>query len=84
MEFDSKSHSPTYRVIHGVPGESHAIETARKSGLPESIVEKAEGYMRSEKSEISTMIKELERKQRALIEREKDLMRILKSMILRF
>ncbi len=73
MEFDSKSHSPTYRVIHGVPGESHAIETARKSGLPESIVEKAEGYMRSEKSEISTMIKELERKQRALIEREKRL-----------
>ena len=73
MEFDRENHSPTYRVIQGIPGESHAIEIARLSGLDPSIVEKAEGYMRSEQSDISTMIKELERKQNKLLEREKRL-----------
>ena len=79
MEFDPESHSPTYRVIRGVPGESHAIETARISGLLPSIVDKAESYMRSEQSDISTMIKELERKQNKLIERERQLKEDIKK-----
>ncbi len=79
MEFDPENHSPTYRVIQGVPGESHAIEIARLSGLDPSIVEKAEGYMRSEQSDISTMIKELERKQNKLLEREKKLKEDIKE-----
>ncbi len=71
MEFDTFSHTPTYRVIFGMPGESHAIEIAKTSGLPAGVIEKAENYMRSEQSDISAMIKELENKQREIFKREK-------------
>lgn len=84
MEFDTFSHTPTYRVIFGMPGESHAIEIAKTSGLPAGVIEKAENYMRSEQSDISAMIKELENKQREIFKREKLLREEIKNMILKF
>ncbi len=73
MEFDSFSHTPTYRIIFGMPGESHAIEIAKRSGIPEKIIEQSEQYLHSKQNDISEMIKELEKKQRELFEREKQL-----------
>ncbi len=71
MEFDSFSHTPTYRILSGVPGESHAIEIAKRSGVPEEIIEQSRAYLRSDQSDVSAMIQELERKQRELHEQEK-------------
>ena len=66
MEFDTTSHTPTFRVIPGYPGNSHAIETAERMHMPEEIIERAYTYLSSESLEISTII-------RSLREREMDL-----------
>ncbi len=73
MEFDSFSHTPTYRVIFGMPGESHAIEIAKRSGIPEEIIRQSEDYLHSKQGDVSELIRELERKHRELFEREKQL-----------
>ena len=41
MEFDEKTSLPTYKVLSGIPGDSHAISTAKRSGMPKEIVEEA-------------------------------------------
>lgn len=41
MEFDEKTSLPTYRVLSGIPGDSHAISTAKRSGMPKEIVDEA-------------------------------------------
>jgi len=73
VAFDSTSLSPTYKILMGVPGESHAINIARKSGLPESIVEQAERYMAGGDADVSALIKALTEKLDGLSEKEKEL-----------
>jgi len=64
MEFDSQTHEPTFKVISGLPGESHALDTARRMALPNEVIDTAEGYVGSEFIEISTIIRELEERRR--------------------
>lgn len=73
VAFDSESLSPTYKILMGVPGESHAINIARKSGLPESIVEQAQHYMAGGDADVSALIKGLTEKIDMLSEKEKEL-----------
>ena len=74
MEFDAQTHEPTFKVISGLPGESHALDTARRMALPESVLEQATSYLGSEVVEISTIIRNLEerRKEAELRERALD------------
>lgn len=65
MEFDEESQTPTYRVISGLPGDSHAIEIAKRMGLDKEIIRAAREKLTGEAS-ISRMINELNGKQRAL------------------
>ena len=62
VEFDPGTLSPTYRLVMGVPGESHALDIARRSGLPEEIVKKAEEYIAGDKADVSALIKGLTEK----------------------
>ena len=62
VEFNSDTLSPTYRLMMGIPGESHALEIAEKSGLPKDIVQKARDYIVSEKADVSSLIKGLTQK----------------------
>ncbi len=66
MEFNEASHLPTFRVIQGLPGESHAIDTAKAMKLPKEVVEKAEEYLGSEAVQIGSIIQDLEAKRRDL------------------
>ncbi len=72
MEFDEESLSPTYHIEIGIPGESHALEIARRSGMPPAIVDRAEHYIREERTDISGLIKNLSDRQRKVsaLERE--------------
>lgn len=69
VEFDSESLSPTYRLMIGVPGKSNAIHIARKLGLDENIVTRANELITGDKKEdISFSIEKLEEEYRNLSE----------------
>ncbi len=73
MEFDERTHEPTFHVISGVPGESHAVDTARRMRLPESVVKAAQGYLGDESVQISTIIKGLEQRRKEAEERDQQI-----------
>ncbi len=72
VEFDSRTLSPTYRILMGVPGESHALDIARRSGLPVPVADKAQGYINNHEADVSELIKGLTAKheEAALLEKE--------------
>jgi DNA mismatch repair protein MutS2 len=45
MEFDLESLRPTYRIIPGATGASHAFEIARRYGLPDNVADRAESLL---------------------------------------
>ncbi|MCL2601675.1 MAG: endonuclease MutS2 [Treponema sp.] len=70
MEFDSRTLSPTYRIIMGIPGESRAVDIAARNGLPADLVARARGYLDEERSDVSALIAGLKEKRRELDEAE--------------
>lgn len=60
MEFDEKTLEPTFRVIEGLPGESHAIDTAKRMRLPKTVTIAAQKYLGQEAVKISSIIRNLE------------------------
>lgn len=62
VEFNSDTLSPTYRLVMGVPGESHALEIAEKNGLSPEAIAKAKSYIKTEQADISALIKGLNQK----------------------
>ena len=62
VEFNSDTLKPTYRLLMGVPGESHALEIASHSGIPQAVIEKARGYITNQQADVSTLITGLTKK----------------------
>ncbi|MDR2134555.1 MAG: Smr/MutS family protein [Treponema sp.] len=62
VEFDADTLSPTYRIVMGVPGESHAVDIAARRGLAEDIVKRARSYLAEERSDVSALIRGLKEK----------------------
>lgn len=48
MEFDVESLRPTYKLLIGAAGSSHALEIARRYNIPEKVIEQSEQYLGSE------------------------------------
>jgi DNA mismatch repair protein MutS2 len=80
MEFDETLHSSTYRVVMGIPGDSHAVDIARYSGIPRTVVDGAEEYLKNKQSEIGRMIRELEKKHRHAVEKENNILKREKKL----
>ncbi len=66
VEFDQDTLSPTYRIVMGIPGESHALDVAAKNGLDIAIVDKARSYLDDERADVSALIQGLTSKHEAL------------------
>ncbi|GHV16417.1 endonuclease MutS2 [Spirochaetia bacterium] len=66
VEFDSRTLSPTYRIVMGIPGESRAVDIAERNGLPAEIVRAARAYLADERSDVSALITELKQKHQDL------------------
>jgi DNA mismatch repair protein MutS2 len=66
MEFDSRTLSPTYRIVMGIPGESRAVDIAAKNGFPPALVKQARSYLDEERSDVSALITGLKEKHREL------------------
>lgn len=62
VEFDQNTLSPSYHLLMGVPGESHALDIAQKSGLPADICKVARTYIATEQADVSALIRGLNRK----------------------
>ena len=71
VEFDGDTLTPTYRIVMGVPGESHALDIAKRNGIPEEIVQKACSYIETKQADVSSLIKGLTEKYKELSELEK-------------
>ncbi len=65
MEFDQKSLAPLYRLRVGEPGQSHAIEIARRYGLPDRIITSAKALLGGAKAEFDKLIADLNEKRAA-------------------
>lgn len=72
MGFDRESLAPTFRILMGVPGESHALEIARRQLLSEAIIRDAEAYLRDERTDVSELVKQLAERHRKLAEQEQE------------
>lgn len=64
MEFDDSTHRPTFRVVPGKPGSSHALDTARRFGLPEPVLAQAERYMGDRAGSVGEILRRLEEQER--------------------
>lgn len=64
MEFDPKSLRPTYRLLMGSPGASHALKIAERYGIPKPVVERANAYLDDSQAEVGRMLEKLEQAQR--------------------
>lgn len=62
VEFNQSTLSPSYHLLMGVPGESHALDIAEKSGLPKDICKSARNYIATEQADVSALIRGLNKK----------------------
>lgn len=59
VEFNVETLAPTYELSIGLPGRSNALAIARRLGLPEPIVAKAEELVRPEALESEALLTEI-------------------------
>ena len=61
VEFDAEKKRPTFRMIYGCPGISHAMEIAGNIGVPFWILERAKGYLERDGVHLNGLIERLNR-----------------------
>lgn len=76
MSFDPHRGRPTYRLVIGPPGGSHALALARRLGLPAAWLERAEQFLGSEHRQLRRVLARNERLRERLLEREAELARL--------
>lgn len=69
VEFDPQTLEPTFRILMGVPGASHAFEIARKLGLDEAVLQQAQKFMGQEYMNVEKTIEKYQ--EQTVILREK-------------
>lgn len=70
MEFDENTLVPTYRLRSGIPGNSRALDIARRLGLPNHLVCEAEEILLSGRQDFEIKIEEMESRLEALLKKE--------------
>ncbi len=73
MEFDRETFTPLYRLKRGEPGQSHALEIARKYGLPGNVIDQAQGMIGRMESEFHELLDDLKAQRRQYEEMLSDL-----------
>ncbi len=87
VEFDLTTLRPTYRLIIGLPGSSHALTIARRLGLPDEIVDEAQNLLTPATVVFEGLVQDLEREirlleqTRARLEEEESEARMLKAKL---
>ncbi len=66
VEFDQDRLAPTYRLVTGVPGASHALEVAESCGVPGAVLARAGELLKSGRSGADELVVELTERERRL------------------
>lgn len=61
VEFDPETLLPKYRLHIGVAGSSHALEIARRSGIPASVCDRARSGIASEQRDLEGLLADMRR-----------------------
>ncbi len=64
MDFDLKSLKPTYRLLIGTPGSSHALKIAERYGLPADVIASAERDQTQDEQSINQLVEQLQQAQK--------------------
>jgi DNA mismatch repair protein MutS2 len=76
VSFDSATLSPTYELVIGVPGESHALEIASRSRIPSEVIAHAREYVEAERTDLDRAIDEIAAHRRELDDQSAQLERL--------
>lgn len=68
MEFDWDKLVPTYRLREGVPGQSSALEIARRMQVPHRVLETAATKLGGDQLRLETLLQEVQRERSSLEE----------------
>ena len=60
VEFDRETLRPTYRLLTGLPGSSHALYIAQRLGMPASVLERARAKVDPETEAMQRAVADLE------------------------
>ncbi len=77
LEFDDISLSPTYRLRLGVPGSSKATTIAKRLGLLQEVVARANDLLQTSDQDLQRSISQLEERMRNLDGKEEELQQAL-------
>ncbi len=72
LQFDAVALAPTYRLIKGIPGRSYGISIARRLGLREDVLDRAEERVPQGERDVNRLLADLEAREAELTARERD------------
>jgi DNA mismatch repair protein MutS2 len=72
LQFDAAALAPTYRLIKGIPGRSYGISIARRLGLREDVLDRAEERVPKGERDVNRLLADLETREAELSVRERD------------
>jgi DNA mismatch repair protein MutS2 len=73
MQFDTKKLRPLFQLEIGKPGSSFALEIARKTGLPNETLQRAEQIIGKELTGLETLMKTVAEEKQILVKQQRDL-----------
>lgn len=76
MEFNAETLSPTYRLLMGIPGESNALKIAKRLGVSQEIIYRAEKYISEEDKKVESMIATIKEKSKEVEDTQAEITRL--------
>jgi DNA mismatch repair protein MutS2 len=73
LEFDTKTNKATFQLLIGFPGRSLALSVARRLGVPNDIIERAQNYLTPESRQRTKELEEIESFKTHILELKKDI-----------
>jgi len=59
MEFDQETFKPTYKLLLGIPGQSNALEIAKRLGIAEAIIMESKALISEDSQDLNAIIGDL-------------------------
>ena len=79
FRLDEKTHQPTFRIMLDVPGPSEALLIARREGLPEEVLKRAENLLPEGEADLSRLIQSLHAREKELEESRRHVRKLMKE-----